>query len=113
MASVQTGALVEAIEICVRQLFQFLVQMMVQLVQNDVKLHHGTVAVHVLHAGVHVLFVPRLTLVSSELHPVAYSIGLLLSPTSSFLRLQHGVTPAQHPSATSLTDMTVVLFLVD
>ena len=103
----------EAIEIHVRQLFQFLVQMTVQQVQNDLKLHHRTAAVHVLHTGVHFLFVPQLSLVSSELHPAAYSISFLLSPTFSLLHLEHGVAPAQHPSATSLTDMTVVLFLVD
>ena len=57
----------EAVEIHVRMLLQFVVQVTVQLIQNDLKLHHGTVAVHVLHTGVHVLFVPQLSLVSSEL----------------------------------------------
>ena len=52
----------EAIEIHVRFLLRFLVQMTVQLVQNDLKLHHGTAAVDVLHTGIHVLFVPQLSL---------------------------------------------------
>ena len=77
------GCFDEAMEILVRLLLQFLVQVMIQLVQNDLKLHHGTVAVHVLHTGICVLSAPQFSLVSSELHPVAYSVCLPLSPTFS------------------------------
>ena len=44
MASVQVGALTEAMEILERLLW-FLVQVTVQLVQNNLKLHHRTAAV--------------------------------------------------------------------
>ena len=117
MASVQVGALVEVIEIYVR--FLHVCTSVsgsddgIELVQNDLKLHHGTVAVHILHTDVHVLIAPQLSPVSSELHPAAYLIGLLLSPTFCFLHQQYKVAPAQHPSATSLTNMKNVLFLVD
>ena len=113
MASVQVGALTEAMEILVSLLLQFLVQVTVQLVQNDLKLHHGTAAVHVLHTGICVLSAPQFSLVSSELHPVAYSVCLILSPTFSFLHLQYKLAPALHLSAASLTDMTIALFFVN
>ena len=109
MASVHVGALTEAMEILVRLLLQFLVQVTVQLVQNDLKLHHGTAAVHVLHTGICVLSAPQFSLVSSELHPVAYSVCLLLSPTFSFRHLQYKLTSALHLSAASLTDMTIAV----
>ena len=74
MASVQVGALVEAIEIYVRLLHTsvFGSDDGIELVQNDLKLHHGTVAVHILHTDVHVLFAPQLSPVFTELHPAAY-----------------------------------------
>ena len=111
MASVQAGALVEAMEILVRLLLWFLVQVMVQLVQNDLKLHHGTAAVHVLHTGIHILSAPQFSLVSSD--PAAYSVCLILSPIFSFLHPQYEVAPALHLSVASLTDMTIAPFLVD
>ena len=113
MASVQVGALMEAMEILVRLLLRFLVQVMVQLVQNDLKLHHGIATVHVLHTGVCILSATQFSLVSSELHPVAYSVYLLLSPTFSFLHLQYELAPALHLSAASLTDVTIALFFVN
>ena len=113
MASVQVDALTEAMEILIRLLLQFLVQVTVQLVQNDLNLHHGTAAVHVLHTGVRVLSASQFSLVSSELHPVAYSVCILLSPILSFLHLQYELAPALHLSAASLTDVTIALIFVN
>ena len=69
MALMQVATLMKAEKILVKLLSQFLVQVTVQPVQNDIKLHHVTVAVHVLHTGINFLSAPQLSLVSSELHP--------------------------------------------
>ena len=49
-------------KILVKLLSQFLVRVTVQPVQNDIKLHHVTAAVHVLHTGVNFLSAPQLSL---------------------------------------------------
>ena len=91
---------------------QFLVQVTIQLVQSNLKVHQIIWAVHFLYAAVHIPSAPQLSPVFSELHLAADSISLLLLLTFSFLYPQHKVAPTMHLSSASLAVVITALSLV-